>query len=74
MSTYYLTFKNDIQYIEIGETSFNNFWANQGFKILNKIINETPEAIDEMIIKDEKGNEISITDFLDTIGKLNIIV
>lgn len=74
MSTYYLTFKNDAQYIEIGETSFNNFWTAQGFKILNKIINETPEAINEMIIKNEQGKEISITEFLDKIGNLKIII
>ena len=74
MSTYYLLFKNDTQYIEIGEISFNNFWAEQGFKILNKIINETPEAIDEMIIKNEQGKEISITEFLDTIENLKIII
>lgn len=74
MSIYYLSFKNDSQYIEIGETSFNNFWTEEGFKILNKIINETPEAIDDMILKNEHGKEISITDFLDEIKNLKIIL
>lgn len=74
MTTYYLTFKNDTQHIEIGESSFNNFWCEQGFKILTRVVNEKPEALNEMIIKDEQGNIIEITKFLDIIGKLKLIV
>jgi|TARA_R110002012_G_scaffold287301_1_gene479599 hypothetical protein len=61
---------NDIN--QLGEQSFKVFWASTGFNILQKIINETHEITEHIIIKDEKGNSYSIEEFLDKIKKLEI--
>ena len=35
------------------ESSFKNFWADQGFEILERLVNKYPDTIDEIKIKDE---------------------
>ncbi len=72
--TYYLVFTDDNSHIEIGESSFKNFWCAEGFKVLTRIVNEEPEAISHIIIKQDDGKEIEITKFLDKIGKLTLIM
>ena len=57
----------------LGEVSFKNFWADQGWSILLKLIDKHPTTLDEVVIKDEKSNNYSIEEFLDKIKKLRII-
>lgn len=57
----------------LGEVSFKNFWADQGFDILVKLVEKYPDTLDEVIIKDEKSKSYSVEDFLETIKKLRII-
>lgn len=53
----------------LGEVSFKKFKPNDGFKVLNKIINEAPEMIDLVRILDQTGKKYSIEQFLDILEK-----
>jgi len=57
----------------LGESSFKNFWADQGFEILVRLIEKYPDTLETVQIKDEKSKEYSIEDFLNITSKLNII-
>jgi hypothetical protein len=57
----------------LGESSFKNFWAEQGFEILERLINKYPDTLNEVKIKDEKSKEYTVEAFLKNIQKLNII-
>ena len=57
----------------LGESSFKNFWAEQGFEILERLVNKYPDTLNEVKIKDEKSKEYTISEFLDIIATLNLI-
>ena len=57
----------------LGEVSFKNFWADQGFGILTRLVDKYPDTLDEVVIKDEKSKSYSVEEFLDKIKKLRII-
>ena len=57
----------------LGEVSFKNFWADQGFGILTRLVDKYPDTLDGVIIKDEKSKSYSVEEFLDKIKKLRII-
>ena len=56
----------------LGEESFKVFYPSLGFNILNKIINQKPELIETLKIKDEQNKSYSITEFLDLFNKWRI--
>ncbi len=76
---YYILLPDDteegVQYSTnvLGESSFKNFWADQGFEILERLVNKYPDTIDEIKIKDEKNKNYTPSEFLDVVEKLNII-
>ena len=76
---YYILLPDDteegVQYSTnvLGESSFKNFWAEQGFEILERLINKYPDTLNEVKIKDEKSKQYTVEEFLKNIGKLNII-
>tara|TARA_B100000768_G_scaffold161137_1_gene161048 strand:- start:679 stop:915 length:237 start_codon:yes stop_codon:yes gene_type:complete len=76
---YYILLPDDteegVQYSTnvLGESSFKNFWAEQGFEILERLINKYPDTLNEVKIKDEKSKEYTVEAFLKNIQKLNII-
>jgi len=37
----------------LGESSFKNFWADQGFEILVRLIEKYPDTLETVQIKDE---------------------
>ena len=57
----------------LGEVSFKNFWADQGFDILVKLVEKYPDTLDEVVIKDEQSKSYSVEEFLDKIKKLKVI-
>ena len=62
---------NDIN--QLGEDNgFGVFWANSGFKILNKAVNENNSIIERFEIVTDQGKYISVEKFLDKIKKLKI--
>lgn len=57
----------------LGEVSFKNFWADQGFGILIKLVEKYPDTLEEVVIKDEKSKSYSVEEFLEKIKKLRVI-
>ena len=57
----------------LGESSFKNFWSDQGFEILSRLIEKYPDTLESVKIKDEKSKEYTISEFLDIIATLNLI-
>jgi hypothetical protein len=57
----------------LGEVSFKNFWADQGFEILVRLVEKYPDTLEEVVIKDEQSKSYSVEQFLDKIKKLKVI-
>jgi hypothetical protein len=57
----------------LGEVSFKNFWADQGFEILVRLVEKYPDTLEEVVIKDEKSKSYSVEQFLEKIKKLKVI-
>ena len=57
----------------IGEESFGTFYTGLGYIALNNIIQREPELLSRVKIKDEKGKNYSVTEFLDKVEKWKII-
>jgi hypothetical protein len=76
---YYILLPDDteegVQYSTnvLGESSFKNFWAEQGLEILERLVNKYPDTLNEIKIKDEKSKDYTVDEFLDIIEKLNLI-
>ena len=62
---------NDIN--QLGEENgFGVFWANSGFKILDKAVNENNSIVERFKILTDQGKYISVETYLDKIKKLKI--
>ena len=58
---------------QLGEASFDSFWANRGFNILQKAVDRKySKILDTVDIRDEQGKKYSIEEFLDKIKKLKV--
>ena len=56
----------------LGEESFDVFYPGGGFMALHNIINNKPELIEKIVIKDEQARNYSVTKFLDKLEKWRI--
>ena len=56
----------------LGEASFKVFWAAQGLKALIKMVDQAPEMLETVTIKTEKGESISVEQFLERIQNLSV--
>ena len=69
---YYILLPDDtdegVQYSTniLGESSFKNFWADQGFDIFERLVHKYPDTLDEIKIKDEKGKQYTPEEFLNS--------
>mgnify|MGYP001177077854 CR=1 FL=1 len=75
--TYYIFFDNEIteniwDENTLGEESFDVFYPGGGFMALHNIINNKPELIEKIVIKDEQARNYSVTKFLDKLEKWRI--
>lgn len=62
---------NDIN--RLGEDNgFGVFWANTGFKVLNKAVNENHDIVEHFSIITDQGKSITVESFLDKISKLKV--
>ena len=57
---------------QLGDASFKTFWAQRGFNILMNAVQQSHKDLDKFVIKDEKGKDYSIEEFLDKIKKLKV--
>ena len=55
------------------EVSFKNFWEDQGFGILIRLVEKYPDTLEEVVIKDEQSKSYSVEEFLEKIKKLRVI-
>ena len=67
--------EDDVDYSTniLGEISFKNFWTEQGFEILERLVDKYPDTLTEVKIKDEKNKNYSVEQFLEKIKDLRII-
>jgi len=56
----------------LGEASFKVFWAAQGLTVLMKMVDQAPEMLEAVTIKTEKGESISVEQFLERIQNLSV--
>tara|TARA_R100000315_G_C5215520_1_gene128641 strand:+ start:647 stop:892 length:246 start_codon:yes stop_codon:yes gene_type:complete len=57
---------------QLGDASFKTFWAQRGLNILMNAVEQQHKDLEKFTIKDEKGKEYSIEEFLDKIKKLKV--
>lgn len=58
---------------ELGEdTGFGTFWAASGLKKLMFMVDKSPELLEIVQIKTDKGKTITIEEFLDSIKRLKV--
>ena len=74
---YYILFNEESEDLwdenTLGEESFGTFYTGLGYIALNKIVQTEPELLGRIKIKDEKGRDYSVTEFLDNLQKWKII-
>ncbi len=59
----------------LGEnTGFGIFWAGAGLKILMKMVDSNPELLPDVRIKTDKGNQLTVEEFLTEIKGLKVRV
>ena len=56
----------------LGEESLGKFIYDEGFKVLNNIINNHPDIAEHISIRDERGKYYEIEDFLDLVATWKI--
>jgi|TARA_B100001964_G_C13652782_1_gene345499 hypothetical protein len=76
--TYYLLLnddnENDTMFDSniLGEESFGKFYPEKGFYGLLNINSRKPELLENIVIKKETGDSVTVEEFLDLIGSLKI--
>ena len=56
----------------LGEESFGSFYVEKGMTAFNNIVNNKPELLDRVVIKNEHNKTLTITEFLDKLGTWKI--
>ena len=56
----------------LGESSFKTFWGGRGLIKLMTMVDKTPELLSLVKIKDDKGKEYEVLEFLESIKKLKV--
>tara|TARA_B110000858_G_C17768433_1_gene458272 strand:+ start:602 stop:823 length:222 start_codon:yes stop_codon:yes gene_type:complete len=56
----------------LGESSFKVFWAGAGLKKLMWMVDKTPEMLQLVKIKNDKGKEYTVMEFLEEIQKMQV--
>jgi hypothetical protein len=51
----------------LGEESFGKFYTGNGYKAFAKMVDKDPDALNHVLIMDEKKHYYTITEFLDVI-------
>ena len=63
-----VTFESNL----LGESSFKVFWGGEGLKKLMWMVDKTPEGLPLVKIKNDKGKDYEVLEFLEEIQKLQI--
>lgn len=76
--TFYILLPNDTKEDALyssnilGEESFGNFYPEQGMQALLNIVNNKPELLEHIIIKDDHSKNYTLTEFFDKIKDLTV--
>ncbi len=57
---------------ELGQVSFKKFYVGKGMEALQNMIRKHPMALEDVTIKNERGDKFSVQQFLELIGKYTI--
>ena len=57
---------------ELGQVSFKTFYVGKGMEALQNMIRKHPMALEDVIIKNERGNTFSVQEFLELISDYKI--
>lgn len=58
----------------LGEASFKHFWAGSGLKTLMNLVDKDPEMLEHFIVINERGQKLTIGEFLEDIRKLKVLL
>lgn len=74
-NTFYLIvdLKNETVNRTIGEVSFGNFFADEGYYLITYWIRKESGVLNFLKIKDQYNKEYTIEEFLESIKTLNIL-
>ena len=57
---------------ELGQVSFKKFYVGKGMEALQNMIRRSPEALQDVTIRSERGDKYSVQQFLELIGEYTI--
>ncbi len=57
---------------ELGQVSFKKFYVGKGMEALQNMIRKSPEALENVTIRSERGDKYSVQQFLELIGEYKI--
>ena len=57
---------------ELGQVSFKKFYVGKGMEALQNMIRKSPEALENVTIRSERGDKYSVQEFLELIRKYTI--
>lgn len=57
---------------ELGQVSFKKFYVGKGMEALQNMIRKHPMALEDVTIKNERGDKFSVQQFLELIGEYTI--
>jgi hypothetical protein len=57
----------------LGESSFDNFWAGSGLRVLMTLVDKQPEVLEAVRIISDTNKRFSIAEFLEEIANYKII-
>jgi len=73
MEYYLIDTEQPEAYLTIGtDNGFGVFWSDQGLEALTKIVNDFPEKITEMQIKNDSNHTLTISEFMQKLDKLKV--
>lgn len=58
----------------LGDASFKHFWGGSGLKTLMRLVDKDPEMLEHFIVINEKGKKLTISEFLQDIQKLKVLI
>lgn len=70
------TFRDNDEWLQMGEMSFGNFYSYGGLKSLNNFLRmaeKKPEALDKIQIKDDKNNSYTAEEFVLLLTEVEVI-
>lgn len=59
---------------KLGESSFGTFYPGQGYHLLEDLADRFPDVLDEVTVKTDQDETLTIEEFLTEIEELTVLV